>query len=265
MSNSRESRQAAEVLPRIGPASPSWGWSYWLLLRWSTIRFRYLLPTFTIVQTAFAAAMVLGFALLVPTMDDDTAERLSAGAWTLGTIAVGLVVAPQTVSVDKQDGVLDYQRAMPVSRTVIVFADATVWVLGALPGVIAGIITAALRFDLDLRVSGWAPVAVLLVILTSVSLGYALAYALPPAMTGVATQLVILLCLLFSPLTVSEERLPDWLISAHEVLPFSAMGRVIRHTLLLTPEPFSLRDVLVLGAWAVVGLVATNALMSRRQ
>ena len=68
---------------------------------WSLIRHKYLVPVFSVVQAAFAIAIICGMALFLPQLDDTSVVYLSSGALTLGMIAVGCVLAPQIVSEGK--------------------------------------------------------------------------------------------------------------------------------------------------------------------
>lgn len=68
-------------------------------------------------------------------MNNQTAIYLSSGATTLGIIAVGRVLAAQIVSTAKQEGIVDYQRTLPVSRLNILISDFIIWGMASLPGV----------------------------------------------------------------------------------------------------------------------------------
>ncbi len=102
------------------------------------------------------------------------------------------------------------------------------WVLGTLPGILLGLMVAALRFDLHLRVSPLVVPAILLVALTSTAVGYGLAYALPPMALTMITQLLVLFTLLFSPVNYPAARLPGWLQALHDVLPVRYMADAVR-------------------------------------
>lgn len=93
------------------------------LLRWSLVRYKVLLPVFTVAQLLLSLAIVYGLTFLIPTMDDTTAVYLSSGAIVLGIIAVGCVLSAQIVSTAKQNGIVSYQRTLPVSRFNLLLAD----------------------------------------------------------------------------------------------------------------------------------------------
>src|SRR4051812_46925463 len=179
---------------------PHWWRSYVLLLRWSLLQRRTAIPAFLIIQVGMAAGIVIGFSFLVPEPDPVTALYLTTGSMTYALVIVGMVVAPQTVVHQKVAGILDYQRAMPVPRLALLAADATVWVTVALPGLVVTAIVAHLRFGLALRISPLIALAVLLVAISSVAIGYGLAHAAPPNTTNLIAQLVVIFTLMFSPI-----------------------------------------------------------------
>ena len=187
--------------PHPGPVSLprrfAWLRSWAGLVRWSVLRHKYLLPAFTAIQALFAVAIVYGLALLIPDVDAETARYLSSGAWTLGIIAVGCVLAPQITGTSKQEGLLDYQRTLPVARSAILLADAIVWNLAALPGIAVGMLAAAFRFGLDIHVDAVTVAVVLGVQFATVSIGYAVAFWLPLTATSLVTQVIMIGGLLF--------------------------------------------------------------------
>ena len=137
-----------------------WLRSYLLLLRWSAVRLRYLLPLVLVIQVFLSTGIVLGFAFLLPSIDPATALYLSTGAPTLGLITIGMVMAPQLVAQAKTEGTFAYHQTLPVPRTAVLGADVTTWLLVGAPGLLLGLLVAVLRFDLTLRVSwlvqsGW--------------------------------------------------------------------------------------------------------------
>lgn len=123
------------------------------LVGWSLLRHKYLLPVFTLTQVFLSLAIVYGLALLIPDVNNQTAIYLSSGATTLGIIAVGRVLAAQIVSTAKQEGIVDYQRTLPVSRLNILISDFIIWGMASLPGVFMSFLAAYLRFDVQIRFS----------------------------------------------------------------------------------------------------------------
>ncbi|MEV4709221.1 ABC transporter permease [Actinoplanes sp. NPDC049316] len=243
----------------------TWFRSYVLVVRWTALRLRFVLPLVLIVQTFLAVGVVIGFAYLMPSVDPGTALYLSTGAPTLGLITIGMVMAPQLVAQSKTEGTFTYNRTLPVPRTAVLAADLTTWLATGTPGLVLGLLTAALRFDLQLRVSPLVVPAMLLVALTTTTVGFAIAYAAPPAVTSLVSQALVFVALMFSPVTFPAERLPFWLENAHRALPFQSMAQVVRESLTSPPGGISALPYAVLGAWSAAGLVITLRVMTRRE
>jgi ABC-2 type transport system permease protein len=230
------------------------------------MRLRFMVPLMLVIQILLSVSIVIGFAFLMPGIDADptSALYLTTGAPTLALIAVGIALAPSMVAYQKTQGIFDYQRSLPVPRTATLAADATVWVGVAVPGVVAGLLVAVLRFDLDLHVSPLVVPALLLVALTCISIGYGIAYLVPAMMVQVVTNLLLFLALLFSPVNFPGERLPGWLEGVHEVLPFASMAQAVRESLAVPADGVSAQPFVVLGIWCAVGLTLAQWTMNRR-
>jgi ABC-2 type transport system permease protein len=242
-----------------------WLRSYLLLLRWAAIRLRYLLPMVLIVQIFLSVGIVVGFAYLMPAIDPATALYLATGAPTLGLITIGMVMAPQLVAQAKAEGTFAYNQTLPVPRTAVLAADVTTWLVTGGPGLLLGLLAAVLRFDLELRVSWWAPVAMLLVALTATTIGFAIAYWFTPSVTNLITQTLVFVALMFSPINFPADRLPDWLRLAHQVLPFQYMAQAVRETLAGPPGGIAVLPFAVLVVWCAAGLAITLRVMTRRE
>lgn len=258
---------AVDVLttPTItAPRRRAWLGSWWGLVRWSLTRHKYLLPAFTVVQALFAIAIVYGLALMIPNIGAEAARYLSSGAWTLGIIAVGCVLAPQIMSTSKQEGLLDYQRTLPVPRSAILLADAVVWSFAALPGIAVGMLAAFLRFGLDIHIDLLAVAAILSAQFTAVSIGYAIALWLPLGATSLVTQVIMIGGLLFSPITYPAERLPEWAVTLHQFLPFAPMADIIREATFWTGESHVV-NIIVVAAWATAAYSAAYLALRRRK
>lgn len=241
-----------------------WFRSYLLLLRWSAIRLRYLLSLVLVVQIFLSVGIVLGFAFLLPQIDSATARYLATGAPTLGLITIGMVMAPQLVATAKTEGTFTYNQTLPVPRTAVVLSEVTTWLVVGAPGLLLGLLVAVLRFDLTLRVSWLAVPAAVLVALAATTVGLAIAYAAAPPVTNMVTQLIVFIALMFSPINFPADRLPEWLQTVHQVLPFQHMAQVVRDSLTAGPEGVSAAPYAVLAAWCALGFAATLRIMTRR-
>ncbi len=242
------------------------GWlrSFGLLVRWSAVRLKYLLPLMLIVQTLLAVGIVIGFAFLIPEIDTQTALYLSTGAPALGLIVVGMVLAPQLVAETKTSGTFEYNRTLPVPRSAILSADLTIWLITSLPGLVLSMLVAVLRFDLSLRISVWVVPAVLLVAVASTAVGYAISYAAPPSLASLASQMIVFFALMFSPVNFPADRLPEWLQDVHRFLPIQYMAEAIRETLVVPTAGLDAKPFIILSAWCVFGLGVTLRVMTRR-
>jgi ABC-2 type transport system permease protein len=241
-----------------------WLRSYGLLLRWNLLRLRTSLPFLFIIQTLLSVGIVLGFSFLVPGDDRVSVLYLATGAPTVALITVGMVMAPQMVAQQKFRGLFDYQRAMPVPRLAMLAADASVWVALAVPGMVAALLVAVVRFDLNLTVSPLVVPAALLVALVTVAVGYGIGYAAKPELAGIITNVIIIVAMMFSPVNYPADRLPGWLAAVHEWLPFQYMAQAMRETLDVPPGGVPALPFAVLAAWGVAGLGFTYRIMTRR-
>jgi ABC-2 type transport system permease protein len=238
--------------------------SYRLLVVWQARRMRMFLPLGIVVQGLFALGIVLGYPLLFPTMDRTTILYLATGGPVISLITMGLVAVPQLVSAAKTEGTLAYMRSLPIPRLVYLLADLTVWAAVVLPGVVFAVIIATVRFGLDLQISPLVVPSVILVALTATSIGYALASLVPPMIAQMASQILVVFILMFSPLNFPADRLPGWLATVHSVLPIQAMGEVMRGTLASNTFPITLGAFALLGVWCVGSFAATSMVLTRR-
>jgi ABC-2 type transport system permease protein len=239
--------------------------SYLLMLKWQALGSRVILPLNLVVQLMIAAGFIIGIGFFYPVMTTETAKFLTTGAPTIILMMVGLVLAPQIVAMARQAGSFDYIWSLPVRRLVYVAADATIWVLVSLPGVILSLVLGSLYFHFSLHISWLVIPAVLLISATGVFMGYTIAFGAPkPELASLATQVIVFLVMLFSPVMYPASQLPGWLERLHEVLPIKYMADLSRGTLTDLPVDLGLAFAVV-GAWFVVGLVGTTLLVRRRR
>jgi ABC-2 type transport system permease protein len=238
--------------------------SYGLLVQWQARRISWLLPLIVGVQTVLAVGIIVGFGFLFPEVDPETALFLATGAPTLLLLVIGLVLVPQMVSESKNEGTYNWMRTLPVPRMAFLAADATVWFLAMLPGLIVALAVARWHYDLALSVSPLVVLAVLLVGLTATGVGYAIASFVPPMITLLLTNLLLFGALMFSPVNFPAERLPGWLQTLHSFLPITAMADVMRATLARDHFELEAAPFAVLAAWCIAGFAASYIAMTRR-
>lgn len=250
---------ARAVAPVTGPLR-----DYALLLRWQALLLRPILPISMVVQALLSVGIVFGFALLLPEIDRASALFLATGAPTAGMLLVGMVSVPQRVAQARIDGTYQYLRTLPVPRLLMLAADATVWILVAIPGVVLSLVTASLRFDLDLHVGPAALGACLLVAVTATGVGYAIASLLRPMLAILVTQVIVFVVLLFSPVSFPAERLPGWLAAVHDALPVVHLADAVRAAVVGPPFTVGVGGFVVIAAWCLAGFAATALALNRR-
>ncbi|EPI00500.1 ABC-2 type transporter [Enterococcus faecalis 13-SD-W-01] len=233
------------------------------LIKWSLLRHKTLLPVFTVMQAVLSFAIVYGLALLIPDIDHVTSIYLSSGAATLGIIAVGCVLAAQIINTAKQDGVVQYQKTLPVSRVNILLADFFIWGAASLPGVLMSFLASYIRFGIAVRVSLSGVILLILTQTAMISIGFAIAYWLSPNAVGLVTQVIMIGGLLFSPITYPAERLPEWMQYIYNFLPFIPTSNLIRGSF-FQMEEILYRDIFVVFSWTVMMCLLSLWALSRR-
>lgn len=198
------------------------------IIRWSVIRHRYLLVVFTLIQMVFAVTIVYGMAFLIPALDGTASVYLASGAMSLGIIAVGCALAPQIISEAKINGVLTYQRTLPVPRSILLVSDMLIWCAASVPGIIMSGIAGSVRFHIGIEVSVMGICVLLAAQLVTICIGFAIAYCFPSNIVALVTQVIMLGGLLFSPITYPAERLPAWTMPLYNSLPFVRIAQAVR-------------------------------------
>ncbi|MGL5549070.1 MAG: ABC transporter permease [Culicoidibacterales bacterium] len=221
------------------------------LIHWSLIRHKTLLPVFTITQGILAFAIVYGLALLIPELTLTEALYLSSGATTLGIIAVGCVLSAQIINTSKQDGIITYQKTLPISRVNILLADFCIWGLASLPGIVMSFIAAYLRFDFTVSITIIGIITIIFSQIAMISVGFSIAYLFSSNSVALVTQLIMIVGLLFSPITYPAERLPEWLNIIYSYLPFVPISNLIRTTF-FNIGTINTRDIFVIAFWTVL-------------
>ncbi|HZE39520.1 MAG TPA: ABC transporter permease [Stackebrandtia sp.] len=242
-----------------------WSRSYYFLLKWNVLRFRSVLPLHITVQTLLSAGVVLGYAFLIPHLTPANALYLSTGGMTISLVMVGMVMLPSTLSYRKETGLLEFQRSLPVPRMSMMAADATMWIVVAIPGLVVAMLLAVLRFHLRLSPSPMVIPALALVVVGSVSVGYTISYLVKPVLVNLITNVIIVVTMMFAPINFPAERLPDWLAAIHRFLPFEYMAQAIRETVNVPRAGVSALPFVVMTIWAVLGLTVATRALTRRQ
>jgi ABC-2 type transport system permease protein len=239
--------------------------SFGLMLKWNALRNKPVLPLEMIIQVMIAVGFVIGIHFFFPETTPMTAKFLTTGAPTLILLMTGLVLVPQVVSMARKEGTFDYLWSLPVSRIVYILADAVIWIMVSLPGVILALITGALYYDFRLEASWLVIPAFLLIALTGTFLGYAIAHGVPkPEMAHLITQFLVFAIMIFSPVVYPDARLPSIMAKIHSVLPIKYMADLTRGT--LTNLDVDLKAAfIVTGIWCFIGFLATILTIHKRR
>ena len=238
---------------------------YVLMLKWQGLSNKPILPLNLIVQLMIAVGFIVGIGFFYPQITPNTAKYLTTGAPTISLLMVGLVLVPQMVALSRTQGTFDYIWSLPVPRMVYVAADATIWVLVSLPGVILSLVLGSVYYHFGLRVSPLVIPAVFLIATAGVFVGYTIAHGAPrPQMAQIATQVIVFGIMIFSPIMYPMEQLPGWLAAVHRVLPVKYMADLSRGTLTDLNVNLGLAFAVV-GAWCLLGFVGTLLLVRRRR
>lgn len=263
------SDQSMTMDPRPEPIAPvqvSLWTSFLTLTRWSLASIGATLPLIVVIQGMLAAGIVIGFGFLIPEITPESALFLSSGAPTILLLTIGLVIVPQGVARVRASGALDYQRALPVSRPLLLLVDLLVWTIIALPGVAIGLLVAWLRYDLTFSFD-WPLLILASVLVTTMAtaIGYAIAVTLPAMLAQLLSQVLVFFVLLFSPITFPASQLPGWFQALHTVLPIQPAADLMRAGIAAETFPADGRDLLVLVIWTALGLFVTFLALVRRK
>jgi ABC-2 type transport system permease protein len=241
-----------------------WLRGYLLLMTWELKSLRLVLPLAVVVQTMLGAGVVIGFGFVIGEVSPHQAIYLATGATVVSMITIGLALVPQLIAARKSAGVYDYLWSLPVPRTTSVAASLTVNSIIALPGMAMALLIAGWRFGFQLQVSPTVIPAVLLTLVSATSIGFALAHAIdPPMVTSLVTNVLIFVILLFSPISFPADRLPVWLSTLHQGLPFEHAANLVRAGL-TGGAGDQTGSFAVLAAWAIASWLVTALVIGRR-
>ena len=242
-----------------------WLRSLYLMTIWESRSMRLVIPFAVIVQILIGAGLVVGYGFMIANLSQFEALYLSTGLAVVSMITIGMVLAPQLISQQKLAGVYDYIWSLPVPRSSTVAAGLLINGLIALPGLVITLVVAAWRWDLSFTLSWVLIPAIVMTLLCAASFGFALAHGIKDAMiTGLITQVLVFFILLFSPLAFPSERLPGWLASMHDWLPFEHCANVVRAGLTEGIATNVGQSFVVLGAWVLLSWLVLIWVIGRR-
>ena len=234
------------------------------LIKWSLLRHKFYIPFFVLVQIILSFAVIYGFLFITNATSPWEKYYLCTGAMAINVISVTCVLAPQIVSEAKQNGIYEYQKTLPVSRIKILLSDLFIWGLLCFPGIISSLLISKFSFGLEISIGVVSILSILLIIFSLISVGFAIAYILPPSVVSIVTQLIIIGGLLFSPIIYSSDRLPLWTMYLYKFLPFVPSSQIIRSNIFQL-EATNGQQLLVLIVWAGIGFLLSLKTLTRRK
>ena len=236
-----------------------------LFMQWQFRRQSVTIPVIIVLQLFIAVTVVFGYSYIIGDIGRQESLYLLTAGPTLSILTLGFALTTQAVGTYRTEGSFDWMLTLPLGRLAFVLGDLLVWGLVVLPGLVIGAGMGALRFDVDLSITWWAVPGAMLVSLIAASVGYTAAVLLQAQVAMLVGQLCIFVSMIFAPITFPVERLPQWLQTAHQWLPFEPMAQVMRGG--IASEDFSVpgRSWVVLAAWGVVGLFAVTTALRHRK
>ena len=239
--------------------------TYPLMMKWSFLYNKPWMVLRGVVQIMTMAGFVIGISFLFTDITPAIARHLITGTPTMILLMMGLVTVPQMVAYGRIQGTYDFMLSLPVSRMVLLASDASIYFLLTLPAITIAIIIGSVYHDFTLQVSPLVVPAFILISLTGSFIGYALALAVPhPRMAIIATQILLLVIALFSPVIFPVDQLPAWMAAIHKVLPIKYMADLTRGT--LTGLDFNVGLAFAAtGAWCAVSFLFCYIVMKKRR
>ncbi|MCL1935502.1 MAG: ABC transporter permease [Defluviitaleaceae bacterium] len=237
----------------------------WGLIKWSLIRHKFLLPSIIIMQSFMSFMLVYGIALFIGDISDTDAMYLATGTIVINIISTGCVIAVQNILQSKQNGLFEYQKTLPVTRSSILLSEIIIWTVIGLPGIIASIVASMTRFDLQINFSLLSILMLLIVILTMINVGFSITYYFKPQVAVQLTQVIIFGSLMFSPISFPSYRLPNWLVTIQEFFPFLSSANILRGSLFGREGYLTPFNLTITMTWLISTFFLSLFALSRRK
>jgi ABC-2 type transport system permease protein len=238
--------------------------TYPLMMKWSFLSEKPRMVLQGVLQIMTMTGLVIGISFLFPDITPSIARHLITGTPTIILLMMGLVTVPQMVAYARLQGTYDFMLSLPVPRMVLLASDATIYFLLTLPGIIIALIIGSVYHGFTLQVSPLVVPAFILISITGTFIGYAIALAVPhPRMAIIATQILLIVIMFFSPVIYPDEQLPVWLAAIHNVLPIKYMADLSRGSLSDINVNMSLAFA-VTGAWCIASFLFCYYVMKKR-
>ncbi|RLK62728.1 ABC transporter permease [Atopobacter sp. AH10] len=233
------------------------------LIKWSLIRHKVYIPAFVIVQMLLSVSVIYGFSFITNAVDKISRTFLCTGAITINIIAITCVLSPQIVSEAKQNGVLDYQKTLPIARVGIIMADLFIWGVISLPGIFASMIVGSLYFNMNPQINMVSCVSLIFIMMALTFFGFSIAYLFPANIVPLITQVIMMGSLMFSPIVYSADRLPMCMAYIYNYLPFVPVSKIIRFCL-FGLDDFKIMNYIVILFWGSISFLSSLYVLTRR-
>jgi ABC-2 type transport system permease protein len=219
----------------------------------------------------FTLALPVAFLLIFATVFGNKTVPLPGGVihtsvyYVPGIIALGIIQAAVSnlaisVTAQRENGILKRRRATPVSAGVLVSARALTAVTVSLA--MTAILAVIGWFAYSARIPAGHIAALAVTVLVGAASFAALGFALTTIIRGADSAQPIIAALtlplyFISGIFLATTLLPNWLLNVASVFPV----RPFQQALLAAYNPYSggtgfaARDLLVMGAWGVAGLL----------
>jgi ABC-2 type transport system permease protein len=170
----------------------NWAWSLILGL---------LMPT----------AMVFGLARIGSGLSDrQSLLFIISGSAVFAAASEGVMAVAQIVGLMRENGMIVYYAALPISKASFTMAMSLSRFLTILPGLLTPVIVGRLLYDIDVEVSLWLLLILPLTSLSLAGLGVSLGFLLPNMdLINLITNLIVFVLLLGAPVLIPPEALPE--------------------------------------------------------
>lgn len=257
---------ASPGVPRLRSGPADWLRSYAVLCRWTFASLRLFIPLLVAIEILTGVGFILGFGLFFHgQIPSRSVLYISTGVPIITLYVVGMIFLPQLVSQERIAHTYDYVQSMSSPRSARFAAWYSMNLLAGVPGMIASLVAASLRYGVALHVTLAVVPATLLICLASTALGFALGHAVPmPMVTNVITQVLNFFVIGFSPVCFPPSQLPGWLVSLNHGLPYESMATVMRAAIGGMPVSGLAGAYALLCAWTAASLLVATAAVMRR-
>lgn len=237
---------------------------YTQVLKLQFFRMSGLIVVMAFVQIILALGIAIGFTFLYSDIDPQSLLYLATGAPTVIILITGLSLMPMQIANAKIDGHAEFLRTLPVNRIAIMMADATIWILETVPGIVIATLVTHLIYQPGFDVSLWSIPAYLLCVITSIGVGYGFSYALPPMLAISISQILVFITLTFSPITFPASRFPMWLQTVHTILPIDSMAQIMRASFATGTFDLNPYDIIKVTIWCALGFVLAIRVLNKK-